>query len=259
MRVVDLSNYDYDADIQNPEGWLPAFQSAGIQGVIVGSQWPEKARWQLAQCQSFGMPILAAYAEPDVEGAIGLAKAAGARFVCLAYEPGSIQDPEELYAGIGAVRDAELQPVLYGNYYDVFWAAADARFHDLPLWFAAYYADGRVLDRVDFWPVLWGHQFTSTMAIAGRNRDVSEIYAEVFDMEALDRLARLEAIVIGNGFDAICRPGTEELFPSGTVVTAEGQDLPRDQWIRLTGEAAIEYARRRGFSLALAIEQVQGG
>lgn len=67
----------------------------------------------------------------------------------------------------------------------------------------------------------------------------------------MDRVSRLERILIGNGFQAVCRPGTEDLFPAGTAVTPEGQDGPR---YMLTGEAALAYADRRGFSLALAIE-----
>jgi murein DD-endopeptidase MepM/ murein hydrolase activator NlpD len=77
------------------------------------------------------------------------------------------------------------------------------------------------------------------------------LFLEDFDVNGLQRLARLEAIVIGNGFDAVCRPGTEDLFPAGTVATPEGQDGPT---VRLTGEQAVEYANRRGFSLGLAIE-----
>lgn len=69
--------------------------------------------------------------------------------------------------------------------------------------------------------------------------------------EDMARIDRVERLLIGNGFDAVCRPGTEDLFPKGTPVTPEGQDGPR---FRLTGEAAMEYADRRGFSLALAIE-----
>lgn len=69
-------------------------------------------------------------------------------------------------------------------------------------------------------------------------------------MSLQSRIDRLEAVVIGNGFDAICRPGTEDLFPPGTPVVPEGQSGPV---VRLTGEAAVEYGKRRGFSLGLAI------
>src|SRR3990167_1038813 len=76
--------------------------------------------------------------------------------------------------------------------------------------------------------------------------DPMQFYEEV----DLNRLERLEAVVIGNGFDAICRPGTEDLFPAGTPVVPEGQG---GSVVRLTGEPAVEYAKRRGFSLGLAI------
>lgn len=69
--------------------------------------------------------------------------------------------------------------------------------------------------------------------------------------EDVEAIKRLERIVVANGFDAICRPGTEDLFPAGTPVTPEGQDGPS---YRLTGENAVAYADRRGFSLALAAQ-----
>lgn len=96
------------------------------------------------------------------------------------------------------------------------------------------------------------------------------------EMKAIEDLQRrmdaIEAIVVENGFDGICRPGMEELFAAepnlrevladGTlqpvsvaVVTPEGESGPR---YRLTGDRASEYAARRGFSLGLAVEQVQG-
>lgn len=67
-------------------------------------------------------------------------------------------------------------------------------------------------------------------------------------MEAIEDI---KAMLVGNGFDAICYPGTEDLFPAGTTVTLEGQDGPN---YRLTGENAFQYAKRRGFSLALAAQ-----
>jgi murein DD-endopeptidase MepM/ murein hydrolase activator NlpD len=69
-----------------------------------------------------------------------------------------------------------------------------------------------------------------------------------------ERMARLERIVIANGFDAYCRPGTEACFPPGTQVWPEGVDPPASAVVRLTGENALRYADLRQFSLGLAIE-----
>lgn len=71
------------------------------------------------------------------------------------------------------------------------------------------------------------------------------------DMSKLDDLA---AIVIGNGMDAICRPGTEDLFPDGTEVVPYGQLGPT---YRLTGDVALAYARRTGQSLFLGLQNTQ--
>lgn len=251
MKAVDLSNYDYDVDINDPDGWVPALQAAGVEAAIIGSQWMDKARWQLAKCKEYGLPVIGCYAEPDYDGAIELAQEAGAGIVPLAYETGSIQNHETLWAGVCAVRAAGLTPKIYGNMYDVSWAATDVRFHDIGLWFAGYFDDHHVITDLSWWPEVWAHQYTSTEYIAGKNRDMSQVFEEVLPLSALQDIADLKAIVIGNAFDAIPRPGTEDLFPEGTVIIPEGQDGPT---VRLTGNAAFQYGVRRGFSLALALE-----
>jgi hypothetical protein len=76
-------------------------------------------------------------------------------------------------------------------------------------------------------------------------------FMEEIDM---DRLERLERLLVGNGFDAICYPGTEELFPPGTLAVPEGTAGPR---VRLTGENALRYCDLRGFSFGLALEMNQ--
>lgn len=195
MKISDISNYDYDHDIGNPDGWVQGFKDAGVEGFIVGSQWMSKALWQVQRILAAGMPVIATYAEPNVDTAITLAQVAGADTVCLVYEPGGIQSHDDLYAGVVAVRAAGMQPVLYGNMYDIFWAASDERFHDLPLWFASYFNDRHILSSVDFWPVLWGHQYTSTEFIAGRNRDLSEVYDVGMTAAQEERLARCERVL----------------------------------------------------------------
>lgn len=69
-------------------------------------------------------------------------------------------------------------------------------------------------------------------------------------MDLIKRLDRLEALLAGNGLQAICRPGTAHLFPPGTPVVPEGEDGPLHF---LTGEAALAYAAARGFSFALGL------
>lgn len=183
MKTSDISNYDYDQDIHNPDGWVPAFKAAGVEAVIIGSQWLEKARWQIEKCKAGGLRIIAIYAEPDYDGAIVLAKECGANIIPLAYEPGSIQSHDELWAGIIAVRAAGLVPKIYGNMYDVFWAATDARFHDVGLWFASYFDDHHIITDLSWWPEVWAHQYTSTEYILGKNRDMSEIFKVQEDEE----------------------------------------------------------------------------
>ncbi|TXH55722.1 MAG: M23 family metallopeptidase [Desulfurellales bacterium] len=67
-------------------------------------------------------------------------------------------------------------------------------------------------------------------------------------------VARLERVAGGNGIDAIPRPGLEDLFPAGTATYPEGTT---GKPTRIRGEAALRYADRRGFSLALGLSQAQ--
>lgn len=207
MKVCDISNYDYDQDITNPDGWVAALQAAGVEAVIIGSQDMGKARWQVERCKAGGLPIIATYAEPDVTTAISLAGVAGCSTVCIVIEPGGIQDVQLLRSGIADVRAAGLVPVLYGNRGDVLATAGLPEFQAIPLWFASYFDDHRVITSVDWWPELWGHQFTSTEYIAGKNRDISEVFTEDTDMtpEQVAKLERGEAAyqALTGGFPGI--------------------------------------------------------
>lgn len=187
VKVADISNYDYDQDVTNSDGWVPAFKAAGIEGVIIGSQWMNKARWQVEKCKAGGLPVVATYAEPNVATAISLAGVAGCSTVCIVIEPGGIQDVQLLRSGIADVRAAGLVPVLYGNRGDVLATADLPEFKSIPLWIASYFDDHHVINSVSWWPELWGHQYTSTEYIAGKNRDVSEVF-EGEDMTIPDDL-----------------------------------------------------------------------
>lgn len=227
MRVADVSNYDYNIDHQqaDPDAWVQAFKDAGIEGVIIGSQNMAMARWQAAGCRDRAMPIVATYAEPDVDGAIHLARENSARTVCIVIEPGGIQDINEVRAAVAKVRAAGMLPALYGNRGDVLATTGGAaEFTAIPLWLASYYDDHRVISNVDWWPTLWGHQFTSTMFIAGKNRDVSEVFQEEDDM-AIDSdtfRAFMKAYFVPDP------PGTPPEARSG-FADKDGKPIPPDQ------------------------------
>lgn len=56
------------------------------------------------------------------------------------------------------------------------------------------------------------------------------------------------------GIPGICRPGTEDLFPPGTPVFAEGAEPPADYtWPILRNWQAEEYCKRRGFAFGLSL------
>lgn len=175
MLVVDLSNYDYDHDVNQPDAWVPALISYGVKAVIIGSQWPDKAAWQKQKCEAGGLEIIATYAEPNVSTAIALADSIPT--IAIVIEPGGVQDVNALRAGINLVHAASKEVVLYGNKGDVLSLTQGLpEFTQYPLWFASYFNDQHVVTSVDFWPELWGHQFTSSAVIAGRTRDLSEVF-----------------------------------------------------------------------------------
>lgn len=70
----------------------------------------------------------------------------------------------------------------------------------------------------------------------------------------IERLERLEALLGGNGIDAIPRPGLEALFPAGTVAIPEGQ---AGAAVRIRGDEALRYAAARGFSFPLGLSIAQ--
>jgi len=183
MKVADISNYDYDQDIYNPDGWVQALIEAGVEGFIIGSQNMMKARWQLEHIRTAGSPVVATYAEPNVTTAIQLAEESGAKRVCIVIEPGGIRTLSELRAGIANVRAHLLKPTIYGNRSDILALIGDSlEFEDVPLWFASYgLNDGTKapVTEVDFGGfTVWAHQYTSTAYIAGKNRDLNYVFEE---------------------------------------------------------------------------------
>lgn len=197
MRVSDISNYDYDQDFGNADGWVSALKAEGVEAVIIGSQNMDKARWQLARCREAGMSVIATYAEPNVDTAIALAHEAGALVVCIVCEPGGIQDFGELKAAVQKVRNSGLLPVLYGNRGDITAAIPAGEMQDVGLWFASYFDDHHVVTGVPWWPKLWGHQYTSTAMIAGKNRDLSEVFVQ--QEEQVMESYRRGMVAIANG------------------------------------------------------------
>ena len=208
MKVADISNYDYDQDIYNPDGWVQALIEAGVEGFIIGSQNMMKARWQLEHIRTAGSPVVATYAEPNVTTAIQLAEESGAKRVCIVIEPGGIRTLSELRAGIANVRAHLLKPTIYGNRSDILALIGDSlEFEDVPLWFASYgLNDGTKapVTEVDFGGfTVWAHQYTSTAYIAGKNRDLNYVFEED-DMgmtpEEKARMDRLENLVGAWGY-----------------------------------------------------------
>lgn len=183
--VADISNYDYDEDLDEPT-WVQKFKDAGIDGVIVGSQWPLKARAQLEALRYQGLRIVGTYAEPNANSAIKLAQEFDGKHVGLACERGSILTQAELQADIDLVRGAGLTPWIYGNASDLIAIAGLDLLYSADVWLANYGWNNPSVPRdpiteYDFGRgprALIAHQFSSTIVVAGRNRDHSYLYLE---------------------------------------------------------------------------------
>ena len=180
--IADISNYDFDEDVDEP-AWASEFIAAGIAGVIVGSQWPDKAHAQLVAAKAAGLPIIGTYAEPDVESAIALALEFGATRVGLACERGSILTYDELARDVELVRAAGLTPWIYGNRGDLI-TIAGSLLESCDVWLANYGMNDPANPRDPITEMNFGygpkklvaHQFSSTIVVAGRNRDHSYFF-----------------------------------------------------------------------------------
>lgn len=105
------------------------------------------------------------------------------------------------------------------------------------------------------WPGEVGHEDTAQGRRQGKT-DPGPRFWEQYLQEAT-RMATLEdllAVVVGNGIDAVCLPGTEDLFPPGATPIPWELEGPV---YRLTGATALEYAKRTGISLALGLQRTQ--
>jgi len=165
--------------------WATQFIAAGVDGIIVGSQWPDKARWQIARANEASLPVYGTYAEPDVASAVALALSCGAGFVGLACERGSILTYEEVLADVRMVRGAGLTPWLYGNASDLISICGPLLYQEL-VWLANYGTNDPANPRPPITEMNFGsgivklaaHQFSSTIEVAGRVRDHSYLFME---------------------------------------------------------------------------------
>lgn len=95
------------------------------------------------------------------------------------------------------------------------------------------------------------------------SRDPRDYLIPEADMEAIDnlmrRMDRVEATVAKNGMMIIPWADTEGeesvlgCFPAGTTPTPRDHPDPDSTMVMVTGEAAIEYCRIRGFSLGYGV------
>jgi hypothetical protein len=262
---LDLSNYD--ADVAEPES-AAALARAGVTQAIVGCQDPEIARSQIAALRAVDIRVIGVYAflyfgldsAGQTQAAIDVAREFGIARVWLDVEsvapnekPGLTPGErcEELHQCVALVEDAGLECGIYtGRWYWVPRMANSTEFSRLPLWHSEYPADRHAIATVDYggWTNVAIHQYASDIPLCGRNRDHNYVFEEERSMAS--RLEDLIAVVVGNGLEATCYPGTDDLFPAGTTVVPEGESGPTTL---LTGETALAYAVRRGYSLALGL------
>lgn len=186
MTCLDLSNYDYDHDVRNVN-WPSAMKSAGVTDVIIGTQWPDKAREQATRLRYEGVNILGFYAEPDWENAISLCREFDVRFLGLACEPGSIQSLSDLRIAVnrGIVNACDVH--IYGNQGDLTSLLGTSKEFSktCKLWLANYGADDPNFPREPIediqlagWTKVSVHQYSSTIVVAGRVRDHNYLLEE---------------------------------------------------------------------------------
>lgn len=211
MPVYDLSNYDYDYDYShNPTTWPDLFLEAGCKGLIVGSQWVQKAHAQLTDASKAGIRIVGTYAEPNYETATRLALEFSAPMVGIVVEPGGIQDLNHILQACEHVLDAGLQPYIYGNRGDLTAATnGTSVLAQYPLWFASYFNDGHLVDTVNFcgWTKVAIHQYSSTIVVAGRVRDHNHIFIDPEE----DSLTPEEKKKLEDLYNAFCA-GNQDLL-----------------------------------------------
>lgn len=261
---LDLSNYDADVAVAETAAALAA---AGVTEAVVGCQRPELAGRQIASLRAARIRVIGVYAflyfgldtEGQAAAAIGVARESGIARVWLDVEsmvPNErsgltpAERCEELGRCVALVESAGLECGIYtGRWYWIPRMADSAEFARLPLWHSEYPSDRHAIATVDYggWTGVAMHQYASDLQLCGRDRDHNYVFEEESVSTKLDDLI---SVVVGNGIEATCYPGTEDLFPEGTAVVPEGE---AGASTLLTGEAALAYAVRRGYSLALGL------
>jgi hypothetical protein len=209
MTVLDLSNWDYPLN-------TAALVAAGVKQVIIGCQDEGKADEMAGACIAAGIPVIATYSFlyfglsvlPEVDKATRVARKHGIQWVGLDVEATRVNEiayntpPRriaDLQSAVAAVHFAGLNPFIYtGSWYWPGYMANTTEFSDLPLWHSEYPSDGHCVTTVNYggWTAPHIHQYTSSLPIAGRNRDANYIITPLGeDMAVLDDLkAQLDAL-----------------------------------------------------------------
>lgn len=196
-RALDFSNFD--SDVPFDEAAVAAFRAAGADYFILGTQNPAIARAQAAVALAGGMTAVAVYVEPGkaadaaqatIDG-IAIAHELGVSTVYAGCEAGGVNGIPELRGIRQQVEAAGLRVGVYAG--SPTWAAlfdSSTEFSDCPLWFPGYWGDRRIIDTVAFggWTKVAIHQYASSPAIAGRDRDYDMILEDDMDPAQVEAL-----------------------------------------------------------------------
>lgn len=258
---LDISNY------QPAVPPVACWRAAGVEWCIVGSQRPDIARQQIPVLRAGGVTVPGVYSylylgydvAAETAKGIALAQEFGVRRVWLDVERNGeragvtvAERIAQVRACVAQVEAAGLATGIYTG--PAFWREAmgdTTEFARLPLWMADYRWSGKWFREASFggWATAAIHQYTTTgtrndsvaggvsPALCGVSVDYNYCWEDIQEdgmtQEQEARLARLEAIVAGNG----------ALAQDGTTV--------------LTGEEALKDQLARGNSLALGLAFTQ--
>lgn len=183
---------------------MSCVKAAGIESIIVGCQVLSIARAQIKAAQAIDLRVDATYAflwdeeTPSMRTAEAItgARFAGVNVVWLDVEDGRLMPASwaqrfaDVTACVQQVRDAGLTPGIYtgGPFWQGLMANTDA-FKGLPLWFAAYYNDRRLIEEVDFggWTKCAIHQYASDIMVCGENVDHNHVWTPVGQEDVLTK------------------------------------------------------------------------
>lgn len=250
MVTLDLSNHDLST-------FDPVcLRAAGVERVIAGCWDLEATKAIVAGCRANGiiaedLYCFLYYGLPwetrEVENAISIARSGGISRVwldCEASPPNerSVITPEEriqatITAGLALEREGVEIGIYTGEYYWRSQMANTGSFAHVPLWLANYGTNDPKHPRPPITEVSFGgwskvsvHQYSSTIEVCGRRRDHNYWMMEE-DMELREKVARLERLLAGNGI-------------------AKDPSKPAE---RITGEEALQYADKQGWSAFLGL------